>query len=351
MAPTPFEHGLALAWSDGALSKEGALMLEQLQKRLNLSDHLRAEQEEKWLSEISKGERRSFGDGDQILREWLETLSDYDSMSSAVKSMGRSALDIGLSKTGWIEAFQFADGLGLGQDLAAGIWMEEDVEGVKEWPPALDPLAIILGLAVPMSEIMSTKTVEFIEGHPAVSINLNNAKPATLSWMPDLKPLSDYDCSWGWNNEGDQNLTGIPEGDLVYSTSVLTSWIRRLISMRNHRGEASLEGLSSDSLVMPSSVELSVDQDNIALSLIVDMGDKGLVKPFASVNISDVVSANPAPDNLPAGWMQIHDSLANLLLNAIDSLPKQLLVAAGISDSSTKKCKINDQWMIVQIES
>ena len=30
MAPTPFEHGLALAWSDGALSRKGALMLEDL---------------------------------------------------------------------------------------------------------------------------------------------------------------------------------------------------------------------------------------------------------------------------------------------------------------------------------
>ena len=43
MAPTPFEHGLALAWSDGALSREGALMREALQQQLGLSDKDRAE--------------------------------------------------------------------------------------------------------------------------------------------------------------------------------------------------------------------------------------------------------------------------------------------------------------------
>ena len=67
MAPTPFEHGLALAWSDGALSREGAIMLETLQKQLGLSDKERAVQEQSWLSEMTKTPRRSFGDGDQIL--------------------------------------------------------------------------------------------------------------------------------------------------------------------------------------------------------------------------------------------------------------------------------------------
>ena len=42
----PFEHGLALAWSDGALSRRGAQLLELLQSRLVLSDKQRAEIEE-----------------------------------------------------------------------------------------------------------------------------------------------------------------------------------------------------------------------------------------------------------------------------------------------------------------
>jgi len=54
LAPTPFEHGLALAWSDGALSREGAKMLEELQEKLKMSDDERSIQEEAWLNEISK---------------------------------------------------------------------------------------------------------------------------------------------------------------------------------------------------------------------------------------------------------------------------------------------------------
>ena len=81
MPPTPFEHGLALAWSDGALSRDGAIMLEVLQKQLGLSDAERAEQEQNWLSDISKNERRSFGDGDKVLRQWLEGLDDRKNLS------------------------------------------------------------------------------------------------------------------------------------------------------------------------------------------------------------------------------------------------------------------------------
>ena len=127
MAPTPFEHGLALAWSDGALSRKGALMLEDLQKQLGLSDKERANQEQEWLSDISKNKRRSFGDGDQILREWLDGLSDKENLEQSVRSMGRAALDVGLSKTAWKDAFVFSSGLGLGEELANGVWLEEAV--------------------------------------------------------------------------------------------------------------------------------------------------------------------------------------------------------------------------------
>ena len=153
MAPTPFEHGLALAWSDGALSRNGAKMLETLQKQLGISDKERALQEQAWLSEISKTERRSFGDGDQILSEWLEALNDTESLSPAARSMGRAALDVGLSKTGWSEALQFAEGLGLAADLAEGVWLEKEAEPLDGWPPALDPLAIILGLVISVPRV------------------------------------------------------------------------------------------------------------------------------------------------------------------------------------------------------
>ncbi|GIR00528.1 MAG: hypothetical protein CM15mP9_2310 [Methanobacteriota archaeon] len=126
MSPTPFEHGLALAWSDGALSREGALMLEALQTQLGLSDKERALQEQEWLNDISRNKRRSFGDGDQILREWLEGLSDKENLEQSARSMGRAALDVGLSKSAWRDAFTFAKGLGLGDELANGVWLEEE---------------------------------------------------------------------------------------------------------------------------------------------------------------------------------------------------------------------------------
>ena len=56
----PFEHGLALAWSDGALSRRGAQLLELLQSRLVLSDKQRAEIEEKWLESLSVQYSKTF---------------------------------------------------------------------------------------------------------------------------------------------------------------------------------------------------------------------------------------------------------------------------------------------------
>ena len=95
MSPTPFEHGLALAWSDGALSRDGAAMLETLQAQLGLNDAERAIQEEVWLNETSRTKRRSFGDGDSVLREWLEALNDRDSLEPAARSKGKAALKMG----------------------------------------------------------------------------------------------------------------------------------------------------------------------------------------------------------------------------------------------------------------
>ena len=164
MAPTPFVHGLALAWSDGALSRDGAIMLETLQKQLGISDKVRSVQEQSWLAEISKTDRRSFGDGDQILREWLEALNDKESLAPAARSMGRAALDVGLSKTGWFEALQFAEGLGLGDDLVLGVWLEEEAEPLNGWPLALDPLAVILGLVISVPGVVTRNDEQFSNG-------------------------------------------------------------------------------------------------------------------------------------------------------------------------------------------
>lgn len=348
MAPTPFEHGLALAWSDGALSREGAIMLESLQKQLNLSDKERAEQEQKWLAEISKNERRSFGDGDQILREWLEGLSDKENLADSARSMGRAALDIGLSKSGWKGALQFAEGLGLGDELASGVWLEADAEPLNGWPAALDPLAIILGLVLSVPKSIPIKEIELIDGDAFVIVDHPDAKPNRLSWMPDLVPVQHDKCAWGWKGDG-QTSTSPPEKDLVLCTSVLLSWIRRLISMRHQRGEAGLEELPKGFQVMPSSSELESDGNTLKLSMIVDLGEGGLVRPWASISVDGEAKMNPAPDGLGENWVKIHDGIANLMLTAIETLPHQLLQASGLQ-TGCGSLSIQDGWITVDFD-
>ena len=343
MPPTPFEHGLALAWSDGALSRDGAVMLETLQKQLGLTDSERAVVEESWLNDISRSTKRSFGDGDAILREWLEALNDRDALEPAARSMGKAALEIGLSKTTWIEAISFADGLGLGQELAEGAWLEVEAEELTEWPPALDPLAIILGLVITIPGTTNQKEETYSEGTTFVRINHPDAKSSHLSWMPDLLPIKDESCAWGWN-DGVPN-SEIPDSDLVYCNSVLQAWIRRLITMRRERGEEGISGLPEGCQVMPSSCELKRVGNELTISMIFDLGDAGLVRPWASVTIDNGATINEPPEGLAANWVSIHDALANLLVTGIETLPKQLLNASGIQ-MECSEANVDEGWII-----
>lgn len=349
MAPTPFEHGLALAWSDGALSRDGAIMLETLQKQLGLSDSERAKQEQLWLADISKNERRSFGDGDQILREWLEGLNDRQSLEPVTRSMGRAALDVGLSKSAWSEAFRFADGLGLGEELANGIWLEEEAEPLDGWPPALDPLAIILGLVIALPQVSSKQDFELADGSAFVVIRNQDAKSAPLSWMPDLVPVENENCAWGWKNDATPT-TEAPDGDLVYCNSVLLAWIRRLITMRHQRGESSLDGLPDGLQVMPSSTEIERKEDTLNLSMIVDLGENGLVRPWASVTIGESIEVGSAPEGLAPNWVKIHDALGNVLVHALETLPRQLLQASG-TNSDLKSVRMEEGWIVHDLDS
>jgi hypothetical protein len=347
MAPTPFEHGLALAWSDGALSRNGAKMLEKLQKQLGISDKERALQEQAWLSEISKTERRSFGDGDQILSEWLEALNDTESLSPAARSMGRAALDVGLSKSGWSEALQFAEGLGLAADLAEGVWLEKEAEPLDGWPPALDPLAIILGLVISVPGSVSKKEAQYSNGTPSVSINHPDASPSHLSWMPNLLPIYSDGCEWGWEESSIED-TNMPTNSLNYSHSVLMAWIRRLLTMRKDRGEIGLSGLPEECQLVPSSSEVKFNGDSLTLSMIVDLGDSGLVKPWASVKVDGEPEIIPAPEGISDNWVKIHDALAGLLITGIETLPRQLLLASG-TEASISAPTLNGSWIVHDI--
>ncbi len=348
MAPTPFEHGLALAWSDGALSREGALMLEKLQKQLGLSDRERAKQEQDWLTDISKNKRRSFGDGDQILREWLDGLADKENLGKSARSMGRAALDVGLSKSAWRNAFVFADGLGLGEDLANGVWLEKEAEPLDGWPAALDPLAIILGLVLSVPKSIEKKDAELSEGDPFVILDHPDAKPSHLSWVPELIPVKHEKCSWGW--KGEHSLPSpAPQNDLVFCNSVLLAWVRRFISMRHKRGEKGLDGIPDGFKIMPSSIDLEMDGNNLKISMIVDLGESGLVRPFATINVDGVAKLNPAPEGLGESWVRIHDAVGNLVLNALETLPLQLSQAAGLNNNF-KDISLQDGWVTLSFD-
>ena len=347
MAPTPFEHGLALAWSDGALSRDGAIMLEKLQSKLELSDSERAIQEEAWLALLSVNERRSFGDGDAILNEWLAALDDTTSLSETVRSMGRATLDLGLSKTTWNEAMAFAGGLGLSTPLAEGVWMEGATEELTEWPPALDPLAVILGLVISVGSIQGTDDIEYGDGTKIVNITHPEATAATLSWMPELLPLAGESCSWGWK-ENSELSSEMPQGGLVFNNSVILAWIRRFVSMRLSRGEPGLDGLPEGVTLMPSSSSLEGDSNSMTISMIVDLGEAGLVKPWAKVSVDEVPEIISAPDGLAENWIRIHDALAKLLINALETLPRQLLLASGLQIEYANLNQDGD-WMIYDL--
>jgi hypothetical protein len=324
-------------------------MLETLQAQLGLTDAKRANIEEKWLGEISRGERRSFGDGDSILREWLEALDDRDALDVATRTMGRAALESGLSKNNWKEGLAFAEGLGLENALAEGAWLEVNVQAAKEWPSALDPLAIILGLVIQVPDVVVKEEIKLAKGSAFVKINHPDAKNRPLSWMPDLLPLDGEGCTWGWGNEIVPD-TEAPAGDLALCNSVILAWIRRFVSMRNKRGETDLSDLPDGVKMMPSSSELSRDGQKLTLSMIVDLGDSGLVRPWASVIVSGVPVIQPAPDGLAENWASIHDALATLLISALESLPRQLLIASGLNMQPTN-IRAEEGWLVYDLIS
>ncbi len=150
---TPFEHGLALAWSDGKISREGVLALDGLQDSLSLSDSERAAIEESFESELEPTDGvEGCGAGVDALVEWTASVSTFtvvanDVSSSLARRLGATALRAGLTREGWTMGQSWFAQYGLDESFAKGCWMEGGVAPpIDAVPVALAPVATSLGL-------------------------------------------------------------------------------------------------------------------------------------------------------------------------------------------------------------
>lgn len=143
-----FKHALELAWTDGRLSRRGAILLERFQDTLELTDTERSVIEEHHsLHQVPYLITRGFGSGADLLDEWVTTLLDLDEeLPSYLVCMGRLALEKGITKEGWIAAYRTAESMGCAFDFARGVWETEFVVDKLNWPDVLNPVADALGL-------------------------------------------------------------------------------------------------------------------------------------------------------------------------------------------------------------
>ena len=142
-----FTQALELAWNDGGLSINGARLLEDVQNHLEMSDSNRAKIEEKWLNEELIGrQRKGFGSGDNLLKEWLEELPAWEEINESALIIGWLGVKNGLSKSKWAEAYAWAEDYQLGNSFATGVWTIQECSSEAEWHDLLTPLAEILGL-------------------------------------------------------------------------------------------------------------------------------------------------------------------------------------------------------------
>ena len=143
-----FRHALELAWSYGRLSKRGAILLENFQGILELSDLKRAVVEEKHhLQVVPHLIPRGFGSGASTLDQWMTSLMDLDDeLPRYLVSMGRQSLETGISKQAWIEGFAAAERMKCEFEFGRGVWEPDFEVEILVCPEVLYPVAKSLGL-------------------------------------------------------------------------------------------------------------------------------------------------------------------------------------------------------------
>ena len=140
-----FWTALDIAWSDGSMSKKGALIIEKLDDAMGLKTSLREEIEDEFAKEVLKERtERGEGRGDAELEIWVnEIIEDLnsDELESQIICLGSKAVKQGLSKEKWITGMNFTDEFNQSNTFAEGVWMENDSEyEFKEYLSILQPL-------------------------------------------------------------------------------------------------------------------------------------------------------------------------------------------------------------------
>ena len=115
-----------------------------------------------------------------------------------------------------------------------------------------------------------------------------------------------------------QTMPSISEETIAELLEVL---VKKELKEREIRGEEWLSELPAQARADIHSAKVVKDQDAYQLSLIIDMGGSGAVRPFATVqSTQDGVTPKSAPSSIPAVWIPLYNVLRDLLVQAMNAL-------------------------------
>ena len=142
---TIFWTALEIAWSDGSMSKKGALIIEKLYDAMGLDILLREEIENEFAKKVlDNRSERGEGKGDLELESWANTIiEDLNSneLKNQIISLSNKAVIQGLSKEKWLFAMKFTKEFNLSNTFAEGVWMENNTEmEYEKYLSILEPL-------------------------------------------------------------------------------------------------------------------------------------------------------------------------------------------------------------------
>tara|TARA_B100000945_G_scaffold188985_1_gene151720 strand:+ start:3311 stop:3766 length:456 start_codon:yes stop_codon:yes gene_type:complete len=142
---TIFWTALEIAWSDGSMSKKGALIVEKLHDAMGLDISLREELENRFAKEIlEERTERGEGTGDAELESWANTIIENlnsNDLKNQIISLSNEAVINGLSKEKWLIGMNFTKEFNQSNTFAEGVWMENNTEKeFEEYLPILKPL-------------------------------------------------------------------------------------------------------------------------------------------------------------------------------------------------------------------